>query len=178
MVMTKLQEKGIFYGASITVTCENIITVTTNDFVQNLYNKGCKIIFYIEYVPVDKSTIQLAPSDGEREILTTRQDSLRREFPDMIFLSFPGDEKTTGGCLAAGRGFFHINATGAAEPCPFSPYSDTNLGEVTLIEALKSPLFKKIREEEMLFGEHAGGCVLFENEDTVRKFINNKETFS
>ena len=170
-VMKKLQQKGIFYGASITVTCENINMVTNNTFVEDLYNKGCKIIFYIEYVPVDKTSIKLAPGEKERKILSEKQDALRRQFPDMIFVSFPGDEKPTGGCIAAGRGFFHINGTGAAEPCPFSPYSDTNLREGTLMQALKSPLFKKIRENEMLLGEHTGGCVLFENEDKVKEYI-------
>lgn len=47
----------------------------------------------------------------------------------MVFLSFSGDEKYVGGCLAAGRGFFHINANGEVEPCPFSPYSDVNSKE-------------------------------------------------
>ncbi len=30
----------------------------------------------------------------------------------MVFVSFPGDEKSSGGCIAAGRGFFHINSHG------------------------------------------------------------------
>jgi MoaA/NifB/PqqE/SkfB family radical SAM enzyme len=86
-------------------------------------------------------------------------------------VSFPGDEKASGGCLAAGRGFFHINANGGAEPCPFSPYSDTNIRNISLLQALDSPLFQKIQSDDILIGEHQGGCVLFEQEEAVKKLL-------
>ena len=89
----------------------------------------------------------------------------------MMFLSFPGDEKFMGGCLAAGRGFFHINPQGEAEACPFSPYSDRNLKEHSLLEVLRSPFFAKLREAELVGGEHTGGCALFERDDEVRKLL-------
>ena len=89
----------------------------------------------------------------------------------MLFMSFPGDEKTSGGCLAAGRGFFHINSHGAAEPCPASPYSDINVKENTLIEALNSKLFKSLREGGLLEDGHEGGCVLFEHRQDVERIL-------
>jgi MoaA/NifB/PqqE/SkfB family radical SAM enzyme len=90
----------------------------------------------------------------------------------MLFLSFPGDEKDTGGCLAAGRGFFHISVNGDAEPCPFSPYSDTNIRDKSLLEALQSPLFSKLTETGMLNSQHTGGCVLFDKQNEVKALIN------
>ena len=114
----------------------------------------------MEYVPVDVSTKTLNLTDKERGYLENEQANLRKSYKDMIFISFPGDEKYSGGCLAAGRGFFHINSNGGAEPCPFSPFSDTNLKNSSLSDALQSPLFKKLSKEDMLLGEHKGGCVL------------------
>ena len=75
-------------------------------------------------------------------------------------------------CLAAGRGFFHISTVGGAEPCPFSPFSDTNLKDCSLLDALQSPLFKRLGEAKMLLGEHEGGCILFEKEEEVKKLLN------
>jgi MoaA/NifB/PqqE/SkfB family radical SAM enzyme len=92
---------------------------------------------------------------------------------DVIFISFPGDEKATGGCLAAGRGFFHINPEGKAEPCPFSPYSDTNVKDLSLLEALDSPLFQKLNNSGLLLQEHTGGCVLFSREEQVSDMLKN-----
>ena len=89
----------------------------------------------------------------------------------MVFISFPGDEKSSGGCLAAGRGFFHINSHGGAEPCPFSPYSDINVKNTSLRQALRSPLFTALREQNVLLEDHSGGCVLFERRETVEALL-------
>lgn len=171
--MGVLKEKQILFGTSVTVTTENIETVISKEFFYELYNKGCRALVFVEYVPVNEATKTLAPSDRERKMLESGQEQLRKEYEDALFISFPGDEKYTGGCLAAGRGFFHINVNGGAEPCPFSPYSDTNLKDCTLLEALQSPLFRKLKETEMLMGEHSGGCLLFEKEEEVKKLLVN-----
>lgn len=169
--MDNLNKKGILFGGSITVTTKNIMTVTSKEFVQKLYNKGAEVLLFEEYVPVAKSTRNLAPTDKERLILEEKIEEVRKTFENMVFLSFPGDEKYAGGCLAAGRGFFHINVSGAAEPCPLSPYSDVNLKKSSLREALKSPLFKKLKDNEMLLGDHVGGCLLFEKEEDVKGLL-------
>jgi MoaA/NifB/PqqE/SkfB family radical SAM enzyme len=96
----------------------------------------------------------------------------------MIIISFPGDEKESGGCLAAGRGFFHINATGGAEPCPFSPYSDTSLRTTSLKAVLNSPLFTRLREEGALDAEHTGGCALFAQAEYVERIASGGEALS
>lgn len=165
--MKTLSHKGILFGASITVTKKNLELVTSDTFVSDLYDKGCKVVLYVEYVPVVPG--DLAFSDEHRTILEKRMISLRKR--DMVFISFPGDEKASGGCLAAGRGFFHISANGAAEPCPFSPYSDTNIRNIPLKEALQSPLFLRLSDEGFLAKEHSGGCVLFEQEAEVQRLI-------
>ncbi len=84
---------------------------------------------------------------------------LRRQYP-ALFIAFPGDEEAYGGCLAAGRGFIHINPEGNLEPCPFAPYTDTNLTNLPLREALNSQLLKTIRENHDQLTETRGGCAL------------------
>ncbi|MBQ1329069.1 MAG: radical SAM protein, partial [Mogibacterium sp.] len=135
--MDSLCEKGIIYGVSVTVTKENMQQVYSDEFLDELRARGCKAVFYIEFVPVSDEGSHLAPDDTDREFMTARIDDLRSSKQDMIYISFPGDEKSSGGCLAAGRGFFHINSHGGAEPCPFSPYSDINVKDTSLREALQ-----------------------------------------
>lgn len=168
--MRELDEQGILFGCSVTVQKDNMTEVTGNKFLEKLIAKGCKAVIYVEYVPVNKETANLAPDDGDRVYMTKRLAELREQYPQLVFISFPGDEKTSGGCLAAGRGFFHINAYGGAEPCPFSAYSDTNLKEASLEAALQSPLFLKLQSSGTLMTEHTGGCVLFEQEEKVKQF--------
>lgn len=118
-------------------------------------------------MPVSPELKGLAPGDMERKYMNQRLAEIRNKYPDMIFLSFPGDEKSSGGCIAAGRGFFHINSHGGAEPCPFSPYSDVNVRDTSLREALHSGLFMKLQNSGILTEEHTGGCVLYEKQDEV-----------
>lgn len=170
-LMDDLKAKGILYGASVTVTTENIRTVTNPAFSDMLFSKGCRALLFVEYVPVDQQTKHLAPTKTDREVLEKAKENLRATFDEMIFISFPGDEQYTGGCLAAGKSFFHINAKGGVEPCPFSPYSDISLKDHTLLEAMHSQFFKSLKENGLLDGEHDGGCLLFEREAEVSKLL-------
>lgn len=169
--MKLFRKNKVLFGASVTVTTKNLKEVTSNQFLAYLYDEGCKVIIYVEFVPVTSEAKELAPGDLEREYLKSRLLTIRKERDDMVFISFPGDEKTSGGCLAAGRGFFHINEMGGAEPCPFSPYSDSNVKETSLKEALNSKLFKRLKEEDILLEDHAGGCVLFERKEMVEQLL-------
>ncbi len=169
--LSDLHDKKLLFGVSLTVTTENMVEVTSPGFLRSLYDKGCRLVFFIEYVPVAPGTEHLALDDSTREMMDAAQESLRERFDGMIFLSFPGDEKNMGGCLAAGRGFFHINPYGGAEPCPFSPYSDISLKEHTLIKALESPFFKKVRELNAQDTGHKGGCTLFVKEAQVKSLL-------
>jgi MoaA/NifB/PqqE/SkfB family radical SAM enzyme len=167
--MSELKKRSIVFGSSVTVQKDNMKEVMGDSFLQSLIDKGCKAVVYVEYVPVNEQSAHLAPDDSDRVFMMARVKELREKYPELVFVSFPGDEKTSGGCLAAGRGFFHINAYGSAEPCPFSAYSDTSLKDVSLEEALQSPLFLKLKNSGTLMTEHTGGCVLFEQEETVKQ---------
>jgi len=169
-----MQKNHLIFGASVTVTKENLREVTSQSFIEDLRSRGCKAVIYVEYVPVSDDSQELAPQDAERAFLDSQLQKLRTGYEDMLFVSFPGDEKSSGGCLAAGRGFFHINSHGGAEPCPFSPYSDINVKDTSLREALKSRLFITLRSGEMLTGEHSGGCVLFEQRESVEAIMKEE----
>jgi len=170
--MRILRERMILFGASITVTAKNIDSVIDESFASELESAGCKVILFVEYVPVDQSNIAL--HDETRAKMAAGIEVLRSKNDKVIIISFPGDEAESGGCLAAGRGFFHINATGNVEPCPFSPYSDLNIKDILLIEAIDSPFFKQLRTNGILETPHTGGCVLFEQEKAVAQMLNHE----
>jgi MoaA/NifB/PqqE/SkfB family radical SAM enzyme len=171
--MEMLHKEKLFFGTSITVTTENYHEVTSESFLSHLVSLGCRLVFYVEYVPFDESTSHLAFRDEHVAEMEQIVELRRERFKEMIFLSFPGDEKAVDGCLAAGRGFFHIAPDGAAEPCPFSPFSDCNVAQIGLRNALASPLFRKIRDARALGWKHTGGCTLYEHRDEVKAFQNS-----
>ena len=169
--MDAFKNRGLIFGASVTVTTENLKEVSSDAFIRSLSDRGCKAVIFVEFVPVTEESKELAPGDAEREYLACEIARLRKQVPEMVFISFPGDEKSSGGCLAAGRGFFHINSHGGAEPCPFSPYSDVNVRDRGLKGALNSALFTALQTGDLLVDDHRGGCVLYEKRDQVRSLL-------
>ncbi len=165
-VMAELKRRRILFGASVTVTRENIEEVTAIPFATAVRERGCGLLLYVEYVPVEKGTEHLALKEAELTTVLAFVLKLKRQFSDMVVLSFPGDEVVMGGCLASGRGFFHINPRGDAEPCPFAPYSKHNLQRSTIVEVLRSGFFEELRELAMQ-AEHNGGCTLFDHQAQV-----------
>ncbi|UZT82609.1 radical SAM protein [Caproicibacterium sp. BJN0003] len=172
--METMKKERLLFGASVTVTTQNLTEVTGDKFLQDLESCGCKIIIFVEYVPVTEDSRALAPGENERAYLSSRLSMLRNSDFSPVLISFPGDEKSSGGCLAAGRGFFHVDPCGDVQPCPFSPYSDRNLKEISLLEALESPFFKDLKQHDVLKDEHAGGCVLFERRNQVEEILQSE----
>lgn len=173
IIMKKIKSYGIFWSVSITVTRSNFDTVTDYQFIRDLANLGCKLFFFVEYTPINEETENWLITDEQRANLLTLRDSFRSEF-SALFVAVPGDEEEIGGCLAAGRGFVHINAEGNVEPCPFVPYSDTNLRDLSLKEALQSEFLKTIRQNRERLSETEGGCALWAEREWLSSLLHTK----
>ncbi len=163
-------DRNTLWGSSITLNSESFDMVLSNDYVLELINSGCKLLFYVEYVPVQANSEHLVLSDEQKSSFCARIEELRTNFPAM-FIPLPGDENYYDGCLAAGRGFLHINPSGKVEPCPFAPFSDVNLRFNSIREALSSKLLQTIRENHSLLSEGKGGCALWANKDFVQSLL-------
>jgi len=172
--MSLLRKNGIFFGCSITVTRENFSTVRDGAWTKKLFRNGCRLFFYVEYVPVDNASEGLAPTDLQRRSAPEMLSILKRKVP-ALFVAFPGDEELFGGCLAAGRGFVHISASGDVEPCPFAPYADRNITNAPLKSALGSPLLEKIRATHADLQETSGGCALWAKREWVASLAHQSE---
>jgi MoaA/NifB/PqqE/SkfB family radical SAM enzyme len=172
--ISRIGNQGIFWGTSLTLTRANFGDVTGDEFVKNLTGLGCKLFFYVEYVPIREGTEDWVLTGEQRVRVTGLMDSFRAKYPG-LFIAFPGDEAELGGCLASGRGFVHISPEGNLEPCPFAPYSDTNLRDLTLREALQSDFLKTIRENHDQLTETEGGCALWDKREWVQSLLSGNQ---
>jgi MoaA/NifB/PqqE/SkfB family radical SAM enzyme len=143
------------------------------DFVTKLHNLGCKLFFFVEYTPIRKGTEDWILTEEQRKILLTARDSFRSKYK-ALFIAIPGDEEEIGGCLSAGRAFVHISAEGNVEPCPFAPYSDANLRDSSLKDALQSEFLRAIRQNHDQLHETEGGCALWIKQEWVRSLLHSK----
>jgi MoaA/NifB/PqqE/SkfB family radical SAM enzyme len=168
--MAKLNENGIFFGSSITVTKSNYDEVTGERFVKCMRDNGCKAFIYVEYNPVKPGTEDWVVTDTQRDEILAKMAAYRKSQPG-VYIGFPGDEKAFGGCLSSGRGFIHVSASGSLEPCPFAPYSDSSILDMSLKDALNSKLFRALRENRDQLMESNGGCALWKKPEWVKSLM-------
>jgi len=171
--MNKLKKHTLFFGTSLTLTSKNYGTVTSQDFIQRLIDTGCKFFIFIEYNPIKPKTEYLMVNSSQRGKIMDIVRSFREKWP-ALFIEVPGDEDEIGGCLGAGKGFIHISAEGDVEPCPFAPYSDMNLRNVSLKDALNSDFLRKIRENHAQLHSSDGSCGLWAKRNLVQSYLKEK----
>ena len=171
-VIQELNSRQIFWGISITLTAENFSQVLSEAYGKAMLALGCRLFFFVEYVPVAEDSEALLLSDEQKALVQPLCDRLMQALPG-LFIAFPGDEEQYEGCLAAGRGFMHINPVGKVEPCPFAPFSDTDLRYGSLKEALESRFLQEIRNDHQLLKEGKGGCALWANKSWVKELEEN-----
>ena len=78
-------------------------------------------------------------------------------------MDFQNDAEFVHGCVAGGRYYLHINAAGDVDPCVFIHYSNCNIHEHTLLEALKSPLFMAYHRAQPFNDNMFQPCPMLEN---------------
>lgn len=172
--MEKLKEHGILFGTSVCYTSQNVYSVTSDDFLDMLIEKGSRFIWYFHYMPVgNDAAIDLLPTSEQREYMYHRVREIRGlEGGKPIFaIDFQNDGEYVGGCIAGGRNYLHINPNGDVEPCVFIHYSSANIKEVTLLEALKQPLFMAYRENQPFNNNHLRPCPMLENPEYLRNMV-------
>jgi len=169
-IMSSMKKNKLFFGNSITLTRMNFDTVMEDSFIKNLVDHGCRFFLFLEYTPADENTNDWLLSEDQRSKVKDLLIEYRKKYP-ALFIGVPWDEENIGGCMSAGRGFVHINASGDLEPCPFAPYSDINLKNSSLKNALQSDFLKTLRNLEGLNQETGGGCVLWQNRELVKSIL-------
>jgi MoaA/NifB/PqqE/SkfB family radical SAM enzyme len=168
--MQELKSAGIFFSISFTVTRANYEVVTDEGFLRRAVAEGCRLFFFMEYTPIREGTEDWVITEAQRQGMRSLVAGLRRRLP-AVFVAVPWDEEETGGCLASGRGFVHISARGDLEPCPFAPFSDTNLKTISLRQGLQSPFLAAMRQSHERFAETEGGCALWKRRGEVRELL-------
>lgn len=172
--MDLLKKYGIVYGTSICYTRENIEAVTDEKFFNFIADKGARFGFFFHYMPVGQNAVpDLMPTVEQRKEMIRKIRWVRTGDNDIQFypMDFQNDGEYVGGCIAGGRNYFHINASGDAEPCVFIHFSDSNIRDNSILEMLKSPLFMAYHEGQPFNRNHLRPCPMLENPHLLREMV-------
>ena len=118
-------------------------------------------------------------NDAAADLLPTPEqrikmyDSVRRfrATKSLFTMDFQNDAEYVGGCIAGGRRYLHINANGDVDPCVFIHFSNANIKECTLLEALKSPIFMEYHKGQPFNKNMLRPCPMLENPELLRKMV-------
>lgn len=172
--MKMLKKHGCLFGTSVCYTRKNCEAVTSDEFYDKMIDLGAKYMWYFHYMPVgnDADTdLLLTPEQREHVYRSIREKRNSKTGKPIFTVDFQNDAEFVGGCIAGGRNYFHVNSDGYAEPCVFIHYSNTNLKEKSVLEALNSPLFKEYYHGQPFNDNMLCPCPMLENPQALRKMV-------
>jgi len=172
-----LYRAGVLQGFSVTVTKENAEMVSSDEFIDDLVDRHISFGWYFIYIPIGKKpATELMPSPEQRTRLRHKVWEWRSKKP--IFAGdFWNDGPWTGGCIAGGRKYFHINSKGDVEPCVFVHFAVDNIFDLWnhgkgLREAIVSPFFLSIRKKQLKKNDNwLTPCAIIDKPEILREVV-------
>lgn len=161
--MKILKDKKLPFGISCCYTSKNAEMIGSEEYIDDMISKGAKFAWIFTYMPIGADAVPELLASAEQRAYMYRQIRAFRDTKPIFTMDFWNDGEYAGGCIAGGRRFLHINANGDIEPCAFIHYSDSNIYEKTLLEALKSPLFMQYHDNQPFNDNQLRPCPLLDN---------------
>ncbi len=166
-----LRRKHLIYGISACYTSANFDSITSEEFYDSLIAQGASFIWYFHYMPVGNDAVpELLPTPQQRKEIYHRIRRFRATKP-LFAMDFQNDAEYVGGCIAGGRRYLHINANGDIDPCVFIHYSDSNIREKSLLEALQSPMMMAYHDGQPFNDNMLRPCPMLENPEKLRQMV-------
>lgn len=176
--MDLLRARGIPFGISACWTSQNADAIASEEYFDWMIDKGALFCWLFHYMPVGAGAPkELMPTMEQRTRMYEFVRKMREEKP-LFTLDFQNDGEYVGGCIAGGRRYLHINAAGDVEPCVFIHYSNVNIHNASLLDALRSPLFMKYYRQQPFNSNHLMPCPMLENPDVLPKMVEESGAVS
>ena len=166
-----LKRKRLPFGFSCCYTSANYESISSESFYDKMIDLGGLFVWYFHYMPVGNDAVpELLPTPEQRVGMYHRIRDYRTRKP-IFAMDFQNDAEYVGGCIAGGRRYLHINADGDVDPCVFIHYSDSNIRQKTLLEALQSPLVMAYHDGQPFNRNMLRPCPMLENPEKLRKMV-------
>ena len=171
--MALLKQHRLPFGISTCYTSKNVDDVSSEKYFDLMIDNGALFVWFFHYMPVGNDAApELLPTPEQRAKMYRRIRAYRETKP-IFSMDFQNDAEYVGGCIAGGRNYLHINAKGDVEPCVFIHYSNANIHEVSLLDALKSPLFMAYHDGQPFNNNMLRPCPMLENPECLRKMVKD-----
>lgn len=169
--MDLLREHKLPFGISTCYTSANYQDISSEAFFDKIIDMGAMFVWFFHYMPVGNDAVpELMPAPEQRKTVYERIRAYRSTKP-IFSMDFQNDAEYVGGCIAGGRNYLHINAAGDVDPCVFIHYSNANIRECSLLDALKSPIFMAYHDGQPFNENMLRPCPMLENPQCLREMV-------
>ena len=169
--MKLLREHGLPFGVSCCYTSANADSIASEEFFDWMIDQGVLFAWIFTYFPVGvDAPTSLMVTPEQREHLYRFVRDMRSKKP-LFTLDFQNDGEFVGGCIAGGRRYLHINANGDVDPCVFAHYSNANIRDVSLLDALHSPIFMEYYKGQPFNDNLLRPCPILENKNLLADMV-------
>lgn len=176
--MDILKEKKLPFGISCCYTRKNVNVIGSEEYFDKMIEWGAKFAWFFTYMPVGVDAVpELMATAEQREFMYNQVRKFRNE-KSLFTMDFWNDGEYVQGCIAGGRRYLHINANGDIEPCAFIHYSDSNIKEKSLVEALQSPLFMGYYNNQPFNDNHLRPCPVLDNPGSLSDIVDKSNAHS
>lgn len=176
--MKRLKDRGLPFGASLCYTSKNTDVLSSDEYMDWLIERGVKFAWFFTYMPTGNGAVtDLMVSPDQRATMYKKMHEWRHTKP-IFALDFWNDGEYVQGCIAGGRHYFHINSNGDCEPCAFVHYSNVNIKECSILDALKSPLFMAYKRNQPFNNNMLRPCPVLDNPGAISKMVAESGAYS
>ena len=176
--MQNMKKYGAPFGFSACYHSKNAEAVGSEEFLDFTIEQGCMFGWIFTYMPLGKDAdTSLLATPEQREYMFHWVRKMRDTKP-IFLIDFWNDGQYVNGCIAGGRSYLHINAAGDVEPCAFIHYSNVNIKDTSLLEALRSPLFKQYAINQPFNENHLRPCPLLDNSGKLAEMVKAAGAYS
>lgn len=170
--MKLLKQHNLPFGISACYTSQNYTDITSEEFYDFMIEQGALFVWFFHYMPIGNNAVpELLPNAEQRTKICQRIRNFRKTKP-IFSIDFQNDAQYVGGCIAGGRRYLHINAKGDVEPCVFIHYSNVNIHDTSLLDALKSPLFQAYHARQPFNENMLMPCPMLENPQQIQEMVH------
>ncbi len=169
--MDLLRSRHIGFAFSLCYHRGNYRTIASEEYLDYLREKGAWFGWLFQYVPVGSGADPSLACTAEERAFVQKSIAAYSRKHGMVLIDFWNNGHLTFGCVGAGSGFVHINAQGDVEPCAFCHYSDANLYDMSLMDALRSPFFQRFRQAQPFDANPLLGCPLMNKPDKLAEIV-------
>ncbi len=176
--MDLLRERDIGFGFSACYHAKNYKEVSSDEFLKFMQEKGAWLGWMFNYMPLGSDAdVSLCCSPAQRAEVMERISHFYKKH-HLVLIDMMNSGHKAYGCVAAGNGFAHINANGDLEPCAFCHYADTNIHNISLAEALRSPFFKQFRAAKPFSYNLLRPCPVMDHPDVLAEITSKSKAGS